>query len=101
MQSRAPHRYHGQARNVSYCFAVIRPNPQLAERYCELMAQTGGKQDARLSDQALLAEVLGSRYLEMNHNIVMVPSWFNHARVCEKRSQEILRTMEWTSFFGT
>jgi len=34
----------------------------------------------------------------MNHDIVMFPSWFNHAKLNEKRSQLILETMKWTSF---
>ena len=99
MKTQAPPRQNGQARSVSYCFAVIRPNAHLTERYCQMMAQnSSGRKDGRLSDQDLLAEVLSSRYLEMNHDIVMFPSWFNHARVCQKRSREILTTMNWTSF---
>jgi hypothetical protein len=91
MQSRASHHHSGQARSVSYCFAVIRPNPQLADRYCQLMAQNfGGRTATTLSDQSLLSEILGSKYLEMNHDIVMFPSWFNHARVNQKQSREIL-----------
>jgi hypothetical protein len=99
MTSRTPNRENGKEQNVSFCFAVIRPNAQLAERNCQLMAQNaGGDKKERLSDQALLAEVLRSDYLEMNHDIVMFPSWLSHSKVNEKRSCEILKAMEWTSF---
>jgi hypothetical protein len=93
MRLRAPYGKKGLARSVSYCFAVIRPNPHLAERYCQLMAQSSREQrGATLSDQALLAEVLGSHYHEMNHNILCVaarclklgvqfgPPWRRHFR---------------------
>ena len=51
-----------------------------------------------LSDQDLLAEVLGSRYLELNHDVIMFPSWFNHANINHRRADEILKAMQWEDF---
>ena len=84
--------------NVSYCFGVIRPNPKLAERYMALMTRKPAREGGTLSDQDLLCEVVGNRYLEMKHNIIMFPSWFNHVNIMSERAGEILREMNWTRF---
>ena len=51
-----------------------------------------------LSDQDLLAEVLGSRYLELDHDVIMFPSWFNHSNINHRRADEILKAMQWEDF---
>ena len=84
--------------NVSYCFGVIRPNPQLAERYMMLMTRKPARQNSHLSDQDLLCEVVGNQYLEMKHNVIMFPSWFNHANIMSERAREILKVMHWRWF---
>ena len=85
-------------RSVSYCFAVIEPSMDLAERYARTMASTATAPKGRLSDQDLLGEVLQGQYLEINHNIIMFPSWFNHADLNERRSVEILESMMWKDY---
>ena len=85
-------------RNVSYCFAVVKPSEQLTERYMQRMAAGAHRTRGLLSDQDLLGEVLASRYLELNHDVVMFPSWFNHANINHRRAGEILRSMAWESF---
>ena len=62
------------------------------------MEQKPARQDGRLSDQDLLCEVVGFQYLEMRHNMVMFPSWFNHANIIKDRAVEILKSMEWRRF---
>ena len=84
--------------NVSYCFGVIRPNREMADRYKFLMEQKPARQDGRLSDQDLLSEFVGFTYLEMRHNLVMFPSWFNHANIMKDRAHEILSGMRWSRF---
>ena len=82
--------------NVSYCFGIIKPSPALAKKYMDMMASPG--KSGVLSDQDLLGEVLASQYLEVNHNMVMFPSWFNHSNINHIRGKEILEAMEWKSF---
>ena len=81
--------------NVSYCFGVITPSTKLAARYASLMEKKPARLDGTLSDQDLLCEVIGNQYLEIKHNIVMFPSWFNHANIIKNRSREILTAMNW------
>ena len=88
---------HSQA-SVTYCFGVIRPNTELANRYKFLMEQKPARQDGRLSDQDLLCEFVGFKYLEMRLNMVMFPSWFNHANIMKDRAHEILSSMQWRRF---
>ena len=85
-------------RNVSYCFAVIKPSEQLTEKYMQKMAAGAQRWKGKLSDQDLLGEVLASRYLELNHDVIMFPSWFCHSNINHRRAVEILTTMEWESF---
>ena len=86
------------ARHVSYCFAVIKPSQTLTEKYMQTMAAAAQRENGVLSDQDLLGEVLASRYLEMNHDVIMFPSWFNHANINHLRANEILQAMQWDSF---
>ena len=89
---------HSGQRPVSYCFAVIKPSEELTETYMQKMAAGATRAKGVLSDQDLLAEVLGSRYLELNHDVIMFPSWFNHANINHRRADEILKAMQWESF---
>ena len=89
---------HSGSRAVSYCFAVIKPSEQLTESYMQKMAAGATRSKGVLSDQDLLAEVLGSRYLELNHDVIMFPSWFNHSNINHHRADEILKAMQWESF---
>ena len=82
--------------HVSYCFGVIKPSAALAQRYMQKMASPG--RSGVLSDQDLLAEVLADTYLEVNHNMIMFPSWFNHSNINHIRGREILEAMGWRSF---
>ena len=66
------HQYSGQ-RPVSYCFAVIKPSEELTESYMQKMAAGTTRSKGVLSDQDLLAEVLRSRYLGFNHDVIMFP----------------------------
>ena len=90
--------HHGGPRHVSYCFAVIKPSQQLTEKYMQTMAAAATRSKSVLSDQDLLGEVLWSRYLEMNHDVIMFPSWFNHSNINHRRANEILIAMQWGSF---
>ena len=58
---------------LSYCFALIRPTVQLAEKYEAAMAQSGKKKGV-LSDQDLLSEVLQFSHVELTHTCIMFPS---------------------------
>ena len=89
---------HQGPRSVSYCVAVIKPSEELTEKYMQMMAAGARRSKGTLSDQDLLGEVLASRYLELNHDVIMFPSWFNHANINHRRAVEILKTMEWESF---
>jgi hypothetical protein len=60
---------------VSYCYAIIRPSTELADRYEQLMA--GEFNEAGLlSDQDLLGQVLAGRFARMSHQFVAFPSWW-------------------------
>ena len=85
-------------RSVSYCVAVIKPSEELTEKYMQMMAAGAKRSKSVLSDQDLLGEVLASRYLELNHDVIMFPSWFNHSNINRRRAVEILTAMEWDSF---
>ena len=59
---------------VSYCWAFIRPTPELAERYEAHMQAPSSKQGLS-SDQDLLAEVIATDWHKANHDFVAFPSW--------------------------
>ena len=85
-------------RPLSYCFAVIRPNKKLSDKYNAAMATDSSRRSGRLSDQDLLSEVMRNKYMELPHNSIMFPSWFNHRDLSSRRAKEILNAMHWDNF---
>ena len=41
---------------------------------------------------------MASRYLELNHDLIMFPSWLNHRDLSYNRCREILKAMSWTTY---
>jgi hypothetical protein len=76
---------------VSYCFAVLQPSQELADRYETKMRESGCVGRGRLSDQVLLAEVLDRRFLLLDHDFIAFPSWWVHSDLYESRAQDLWR----------
>ena len=80
---------------MSYCFAIIRPNMELATKYEKKMQQETQSQRL-LSDQDLLGEVLHdeSGFYLMHHDFICFPSWWAHDHLWQARAKEIFSHAE-------
>ena len=66
--------------NLSYCFAIVTPNPDEAERYAEELKGNEGH-IGKLSDQDHFSHFNRDVYVLLKQNIMAFISWWNHVDI--------------------
>ena len=76
--------------NLSYCFAIVTPDKEAAERYKEELADNSGR-IGKLSDQDYFSYYNREAYILLYQNLIAFFSWWNHFDLMEKLIQFIIQ----------
>ena len=80
----------GKWDNLSYCFAIVTPNEDEAERYAEELKDNKGH-IGKLSDQDHFSHYNRDAYILLHQNIVGFFSWWNHENLMENVIQSVIQ----------
>ena len=80
--------------NLSYCFAVILPNKDEADRYCAGLESDQGPIN-KVSDQAHVSYHVREKYVLLHMNMCVFFSWLNHEDVMQDHIKDVIRELEY------
>ena len=80
----------GKWDNLSYCFAIVTPNEDEAERYAEELKDNKGH-IGKLSDQDHFSHYARRSYVLLHQNIMAFISWWNHDGIMENIIKQVIQ----------